>query len=278
MRILQRKLVITFNKFSQGRTISLMTGPLNLVNKDKSHFLVHSNAFNITKDMIKRITVFKQKEGPITYLGFPLYIGRPRIIYFSDLINKVVNRITGWKAKILSYGGRNIFVKHVLHSLPIHLVWYWFEILKLCAWPFKSTLWGDFLRAKYCQRSNPISKKWDTGESLIWKHLMHNKLRIEEDIRWKINSGVGPLANFSSESNRFNNSTVADSLIKGQWNVEGSSKKLLIKQCGSLLQMEISVVLLPGMSLGRKGTRISFIPLFGIKASLLNVLFQCGEL
>ncbi|KAG5606145.1 hypothetical protein H5410_027637 [Solanum commersonii] len=77
-------------------------------------------------------------------------------------------------------------------------------------WIFRSkhTLRGDFLRAKYCQRSNPISKKWDTGESLTWKHLIHNKL------------GVRPLANFSNESNRFNNSTVAEFLIEGQWNLE----------------------------------------------------------
>uniref|UniRef100_M1DSD9 RNase H family protein n=1 Tax=Solanum tuberosum TaxID=4113 RepID=M1DSD9_SOLTU len=100
-------------------------------------------------------------------------------------------------------------------------------------WIFRSkhTLWGDFLRAKYCERSNPISKKWDTGESLTWKHLMHNKVKIEEHIHWTINSGtcsfwwdnwlgVGPLANFSNESNRFNNNTVADFLIEGQWNLE----------------------------------------------------------
>ena len=32
-------------------------------------------------------------------------------------------------------------------------------------WIFRTmqTLWGDFLKAKYCQRSNPVSKKWDSG-------------------------------------------------------------------------------------------------------------------
>ncbi|KAG5605807.1 hypothetical protein H5410_027299 [Solanum commersonii] len=47
-------------------------------------------------------------------------------------------------------------------------------------WCFRSkqTLWGDFLKAKYCQRSNPIS--------------------------------VGPLAQFSTGSNRLNNIIVAE--------------------------------------------------------------------
>ena len=30
----------------------------------------------------------------------------------------------------------------------------------------KQTLWGDFLKAKYCERSNPVRNKWDTGDSL----------------------------------------------------------------------------------------------------------------
>ncbi|XP_015158404.1 uncharacterized protein [Solanum tuberosum] len=88
---------------------------------------------------------------------------------------------------------------------------------------------GRFLKAKYCQRSNPISKKWDTGESLTWKHLMHNKHKVESHIQWKLNSGifsfwwdnwlgVGPLAQFSADSNRFNNTTVAEFWHEGQWN------------------------------------------------------------
>jgi len=68
-----------------------------LINKAKSHFLLPSNAFRTTSDIIKKYTGFHQKEAPITYLGCPLFIGRPRIIYFSEMVNKVVNRITGWQ-------------------------------------------------------------------------------------------------------------------------------------------------------------------------------------
>ncbi|KAK4706801.1 hypothetical protein R3W88_033633 [Solanum pinnatisectum] len=93
-----------------------------LVNKDKSHFMIHSSTFNNTRNRIKKATGYRQKEGIITYLGCPLFVGRPRIIYFSDLINKVLTRITGWQTKILSYGGKAILIKHVLQSLPIHLL------------------------------------------------------------------------------------------------------------------------------------------------------------
>ncbi|XP_049364529.1 uncharacterized protein LOC125829336 [Solanum verrucosum] len=198
--------------FTSGRkkSLELIMHTLNiyeetsgqLVNKDKSHFMVHSNAFNSTKDRIKRVTGFKQKEGHITYLGCPLYIGRPRIIYFSDLINKVVNRITGWKAKILSYGGRKTLVKHVLQSLPIHLISAIYPpstIIKQIQNLMADFFWGwKNDRKKY---------HWSS-----WKNL---SFPYEEG-----GIGVGPLAHFSNESNRFNNNTVADFLIEGQWNLE----------------------------------------------------------
>ena len=75
-----------------------------LINGDKSNFMLHPSAFSSTKDRIRRLTGFKQKQGLITYLGCPLFVGRPRNVYFSDLINKVVSRITGWQTKQLSYG------------------------------------------------------------------------------------------------------------------------------------------------------------------------------
>ncbi|WMV30180.1 hypothetical protein MTR67_023565 [Solanum verrucosum] len=93
-----------------------------LINKAKSHFLLHPNACRTTYDRVKRYTGLHQKETPITYLGSPLFIGRPRLIYFSELISKIVNRITGWQSKMLSYGGKATLIKHVLQSMPIHIL------------------------------------------------------------------------------------------------------------------------------------------------------------
>ncbi|XP_055825776.1 uncharacterized protein LOC129894218 [Solanum dulcamara] len=79
--------------FSSGRkqTLTLIMETLDayekvsaqLINKHKSHFMIPSNAFKSTV---------------------------------------VVNRITGWHAKILSYGGRAVLIKHVIQAMPIHLL------------------------------------------------------------------------------------------------------------------------------------------------------------
>lgn len=71
-------------------------------------------------DRFKTITGFTHKGSSITYLGCPLYIERPRIIYFTGIVAKVIARIKGWMTKMLIYGGRVTLVKSVLQALPIH--------------------------------------------------------------------------------------------------------------------------------------------------------------
>ncbi|XP_070045620.1 uncharacterized protein [Nicotiana tomentosiformis] len=53
----------------------------------------------------------------------------------------------------------------------------------------KESLWSKFLRAKFCQRSNPISKKWNSGQSQRWKKMMTNKKEAEKHIIWRLHSG-----------------------------------------------------------------------------------------
>lgn len=93
-----------------------------LINKEKSHFLVPNQTFSSTISRIKGETGFQQKQSPISYLGCPLYIGRQRISHYAGLVSKVVLRIAGWQSKLLSYGGRVVLVKHVLQAIPIHII------------------------------------------------------------------------------------------------------------------------------------------------------------
>ncbi|KAL3377125.1 hypothetical protein AABB24_003503 [Solanum stoloniferum] len=51
------------------------------------------------------------------------------------------------------------------------------------------SLWSLFLKAKYCQRSNPNSKVIATKDSMAWKDLLCTRDKMEQHIIWKINSG-----------------------------------------------------------------------------------------
>ncbi|XP_019224305.1 PREDICTED: uncharacterized protein LOC109205994 [Nicotiana attenuata] len=257
-----------------------------LINKNKSHFMTSSSAFPYTIRRIKQITGFTRKESPLTYLGCPLYTGRKRTVHFNPIVSKVVGRIRGWHGKLLSYGGRATLIKHVLQSIPIHLLsavsppktvlrqieklaanffwgmdsdknkyhwaswqqlsntldeggvgfksiehvcrslelkqWWWFRT--------KQTLWSSFLKAKYCQRSHPVQKKWDSGQSQTWKKLMSNKKEAEPHIQWILHSGSssfwwdnwlgsGNLASFRQQRGRPGNIKVSSLWSSGSWDI-----------------------------------------------------------
>ncbi|KAH0655461.1 hypothetical protein KY285_030343 [Solanum tuberosum] len=93
----------------------------------------------------------------------------------------------------------------------------------------KVSLWSQFLKAKYCQRAHPMEKKVDRGDSLMWKYMMKNKLQVEENIGWKIQSGScsfwwddwlgkGALATYNTSISSLNNATIAQFLVNGKWN------------------------------------------------------------
>ncbi|XP_049406447.1 uncharacterized protein LOC125870147 [Solanum stenotomum] len=143
-----------------------------LINRDKSHFMLHVDSPQGIAEMIKEEAGFTQKDNPINYLGCPLLT----------------------------------LVKHVLHSIPFHTM--------AAISPPKTTfhyikrLTADFFRGrekdkkKYhwaswenitfpydeggLGRANPVAKKWDTGQSLVWKYISNNKSQVEEHIICKI--------------------------------------------------------------------------------------------
>ncbi|XP_015160977.1 uncharacterized protein [Solanum tuberosum] len=167
--------------FTSGRqkTLKLIMQTLNnyeeisgqLINSDKSHYMVHTSAFNSTRDRIKRIT--------------------------------------GWQTRLLSYGGREILVKHVLQSLPIHLlsaVTPPVTVLKQVQSIMADFFWGWKNERKKYHWASWKNLSFPCGEGGNFSFWWDNWL------------GVGPLAEFSSNSNRLNNITVAEFWVGGQWN------------------------------------------------------------
>lgn len=58
-------------------------------------------------------------------------------------------------------------------------------------WKFKTTncLWSRLLRAKYCGTTRPINTTWRPGVSRHWKAMSELRLKIEDNIWWKIGKG-----------------------------------------------------------------------------------------
>lgn len=59
---------------------------------------------------------------PQTYLGLPLSPNKLKVSDYQPLISTVDRYLSGWKARLLSVGGRLILVNAVLSSLPIYFM------------------------------------------------------------------------------------------------------------------------------------------------------------
>lgn len=90
------------------------------ISKEKSFFLTATYTLENRRKMIKRIAGFQHQCFPFKYLGCPIYPGRKKINYFTNVAKVVINKISGWEGKLLSIGGRATLIKHVLQSQTIY--------------------------------------------------------------------------------------------------------------------------------------------------------------
>ena len=92
-----------------------------LVNTSKSSFMVASTTINTIR-RIQDISSFSRSHLPFDYLGCPIFSGRTRVHYFDGLLSKLRKKLAGWKLHLLSPGGRIQLIRHVLMSMPLHLL------------------------------------------------------------------------------------------------------------------------------------------------------------
>ena len=54
------------------------------------------------------------------YLGLPANVGADKSDCFKFLIERIVKKISGWKEKLLSAGGKEILLKAVIQAIPTY--------------------------------------------------------------------------------------------------------------------------------------------------------------
>ncbi|KAL4296014.1 hypothetical protein GQ457_12G013680 [Hibiscus cannabinus] len=71
---------------------------------------------------ISNILCISETTDPGIYLGVPLRVDKNKTNTFGFLTERVDDRIKGWSKHLLSFGGREIFLKSVAQSLPQYIM------------------------------------------------------------------------------------------------------------------------------------------------------------
>ncbi|KAG8483530.1 hypothetical protein CXB51_023272 [Gossypium anomalum] len=61
-------------------------------------------------------------ENFYNYLGLHLPIHRKQSTAFTNVINRCICRINSWSKRLLSYGGKEVFLKAILQSIPTYAI------------------------------------------------------------------------------------------------------------------------------------------------------------
>lgn len=233
------------------------------INVTKSSFLVSSRASEDHLAIIQSTLGYRQQVFPFVYLGAPIFRGKPTVMLFDGLLNKLRGRLHHWSSKLLSQGGKVVLLRHVLSTMPLYLLqvvnppkavlvamgricnsflWdqnldsqriHWRAWEKLC-YPVEEggigvRLFGDMLKAFSCKLWWRLRQK-----NSIWADFMHSKYIQELHPSVVSFARPSPIWRRLDEIRHFAESRICWSVGKGDvdfWYDRWLSEEPLIRDC-----------------------------------------------
>lgn len=93
-----------------------------MINLEKNLFYLHEKTSAGVCNLVNRITSINKRTFPFIYLRCPVFYRRKKRSHFEKLCKKVMERLSLWQHKLLSFGGRYILIANVLQSMLIYLL------------------------------------------------------------------------------------------------------------------------------------------------------------
>ena len=92
------------------------------INLQKSSISFSNNTFEKQKEEICHLLQVSRTMDHGTYLGLPLLIGKNKKDVFSFIKDKALQRIQGWRKKMFSKAGKEVFLKTIVQSIPTYVM------------------------------------------------------------------------------------------------------------------------------------------------------------
>ena len=90
-----------------------------VINNTKSRF--YTGAMNSTRaQMISDMLGFSVGIVPFTYLGCPIFRGKPKVAHFQIITDRIKTKLSTWKGSLLSIMGRVQLVKSIIHGMLVY--------------------------------------------------------------------------------------------------------------------------------------------------------------
>ena len=83
------------------------------MNRNKTSIFFNCNTDHATKEAIKASFGAQIIRPHESYLGLPSLVGRSKRNTFTQLKERVANKLAGWKEKLLSNAGNEILIKAI---------------------------------------------------------------------------------------------------------------------------------------------------------------------
>ena len=137
------------------------------INADKSSIFFSTNTPSELKDEIMEVMGPMQDSKHNKYLGLPSIIGKSKKEVFAEIKEKVAKKLSGWKEKMLSIGGKEILIKAVAQAIPTYAMSCFLLPKGLC-----DEIEGIIRRFWWGQRDQESKIAW-----VSWKNLCKSKLK-----------------------------------------------------------------------------------------------------
>ena len=131
------------------------------LNKEKIAIFFCRNTPQATQEEIKNRFGAKAIRQHETYLGLPSLVGKSKKHTFRALKEKLDNKLSGWKEKLLSQAGKEVLIKAVAQALPTYTM----SIFKLPDSPCDE-LTGMIRRFWWGQKEGKNKMAWLSWEKM----------------------------------------------------------------------------------------------------------------